>query len=108
MPTTRTAMMTKAMTSPRDMTGMIIYLPPPDALAAGSEGGAYGQSRAPARLPRQGPQHVLELREQDPRRAERAPVRLPGGARPRRPRRRVPGPAARPVGRRRMARTRDR
>src|SRR5437879_9733654 len=108
MPTTRTAITTKAMRSPRDMTGMIIYLPPPDALAAVSEGGSYGQSRAPARVPRQGSQHVLELREQEPRRAERAPVRLPRAARPRRHRLRVPDASARRGIRRGMARERDR
>src|SRR5438552_17601028 len=48
MPTTRTAMTTKAMTSPRDMTGMIIYLPPPDALAAvAKEAHTDSQERLP-------------------------------------------------------------
>src|SRR5438094_337287 len=108
MPTTRTAITTKAMRSPRDMTGMIIYLPPPNGLAAVSEGGSYGQSGTPARVPRQGSQHVLELREQDPRRADRAPVRLPGGARPRRHRLRVSDASARRGVRRGLARARDR
>src|SRR5437879_11892071 len=106
MPTTRTAITTKAMRSPRDMTGMIIYLPPPNGLAGVSEGGSYGQSGAPARVPRQGSQHVLELREQDTRRADRAPVRLPGGARPRRDRHPDTDATARPGGLRDLARDR--
>src|SRR2546423_834085 len=107
-PTTRTAITTKGIRSPRDIPRMIIYLPPSNGLAAVSEGGSYGQSGAPARVPRQGSQHVLELREQDPRRVDRAPVRLPGGARPRRDRLRVPDASARRGVRRGLARARDR
>src|SRR5881397_1383284 len=85
-PPTRTTITTRAIRSPRDMTGMIIYLPAPD----GGQGGGYGQQGTTDRISRQGSEHVGELREQDPRRSDRAPARVPGRPRARRDRLRVP------------------
>src|SRR5437867_11509732 len=85
-PPTRTTITTRAIRSPRDMTGMIIYLPAPD----GGQGAGYGHQGAPARVSRQGSKHVDERREQDPRRADRASVRRPRRARTRRHRLRLP------------------
>src|SRR5882724_978744 len=103
-PPTRTTTTTRAIRSPRDMTGMIIYLPPPDR----GGGGSYGEKGASARVSRQGPEHVDQLREQDPRRSDRTPVRLPRRARAGRDRLRVSHASPRGGLRRGVARARNR